>query len=178
LYRIVKTYTFTSMYYWTIQTYDGWLAAQDKGVLVGDEAYVWEDFIRPYQWLMKQMSLRLPNYKGEYPVWMYAEKPDLRKCGFRNFSTKGTRAVLLRVEVEPVDVLCSDYMTWHSVLNDFELEAYEGEVIDKELSWQRIFDFDFLREFNEGEDKYIVRQYTTGTVPLTNIKHIKTYTTR
>jgi hypothetical protein len=174
----LKLHYIYRMYYWSIQTYEGWIAAQQKGMLVGDPAFIWEDFIKPYEWLMNQMVDKLPNYKGEYPVWMYPEKPDLRKCGFRNFSTKGTKAVLLRLEVDSSDVLVSDYMTWHSVLNNTELEACDDEVIDKELSWQRIFDFEFLKELHEGDEKYIVPQCTTGAVSLEKIKHIKTYITR
>lgn len=68
--------------YYTIQGINAWIEAQNQGYLVGNKEYVCEDFIRPYQWMMKQMQKRIPDYNGEYPIWLWPDKQDLRRRGY------------------------------------------------------------------------------------------------
>ena len=157
---------------WTIQTYDAWVATNETGILVGKEEFVYDSFLSPYLWLMEQMKKRLPKYDGEFPVWFYQHKPDLRHSGYL---PKGTRSVLLKADLEPDSFLVSDFMTWHLVLNNITFTKDDDglENIDKEVSWERIFDFEFLKELN-GE-KYILPQITTGAIPVENLKLIREF---
>lgn len=159
---------------WTIQIYDAWISAKEKGFLVGKEEFVDPTFFDAYLWLMKQMEKRAPKYRGEFPVWFYQKKPDLRYSGYL---PKGTRSVLLKANLEPESYLVSDFMTWHLVLNNIAFTNDDGlENIDKEVSWERIFDFEFLKEIN-GE-KYILPQITTGAIPIKNIELIREFIAR
>ena len=64
---------------------------------------------------MQQMKQRLPNYRGEYPVWIWIKKPDMRHSG--HFEG-GTKCVRLTLEIDPKNVLGSDFDDWHCVLNN------------------------------------------------------------
>jgi hypothetical protein len=157
---------------WTIQTYDAWITANEKGFLVGKEKFVDDSYLSSYLWLMKQMEKRVPRYRGEFPIWLFQHKPDLRYSGYL---PRGTKSVLLKANLEPESCLRSDFMTWHLVLNNitFTKDDKGLEEIEKEVSWERIFDFDFLKEVN-GE-KYILPQITTGAIPVKNIKLVKEF---
>jgi hypothetical protein len=163
------------MTYWTIQGMEAWEQAQAVGYLAGNKEYICHpSWSQPYEWLMGQMRQRLGMAQPHYPVWMWCTRPDLRQ---RCHVSKGEHAVLLRVELDAQHVLLSDFGAWHYVLNDWVLEAYEGEVIEKEKSWERIFDFDFLRAypdwFSEPEP-----QATTGAIPLRNLKLVREFVGR
>lgn len=109
--------------------------------------------------MMKQMKIKINNYNYEYPVWLWIEKPVLRK---RGYIEKGTEGVLVEVEIDTSSVLISDFMAWHSVLNDEfivmsaeEEIMFENELINvlKEKNWERIFCIEELRnnEFWKGK---------------------------
>jgi hypothetical protein len=157
---------------WTIQTYDAWITANETGILMGNEAFVEHSFLNAYLWLMNQMEKRVPRYNGEFPIWFYQHKPDLRHSGYL---PRGTRSVLLKADLEPESYLVSDFMTWHLVLNNITFTKDDDglENIGKEESWERIFDFEFLKEIN-GE-RCILPQITTGAVPVKNIKLIREF---
>ena len=160
---------------WTIQTYDAWILAKETGFLVGKEGFVDTAFLNSYLWLMNQMEKRVPKYCGEFPVWLYQKKPDLRYSGYL---PKGTRSVLLKANLEPESYLISDFMTWHLVLNNITFTKDDGglEEIEKEVSWERIFDFEFLKEIND--EKYILPQITTGAIPVKNIELVRKFIAR
>jgi hypothetical protein len=160
---------------WTIQTYDAWITANETGVLMGKKAFVDDSYLNSYSWLMKQMEIKVPRYRGEFPVWLFQHKPDLRYSGYL---PKGTRSVLLKVDLEPESYLVSDFMTWHLVLNNITFTKDDDglENIGKEESWERIFDFEFLKELY-GE-KYILPQITTGAIPVKKIELIRQFIAR
>ncbi|KWX73525.1 DUF3841 domain-containing protein [Paenibacillus jilunlii] len=138
--------------YWTNQTIEAWKKAQDIGYLVGNSDFIWGEMLRDYHWMMSQMKKRIPNYLGEFPIWLWTEKPDLRRSGHFN---GGTHAVSLEVEIPSEQVLLSDFDAWHCVLNDSFLALDEAEweafyrnelKMSKEESWERIFNLELLRE--------------------------------
>lgn len=63
--------------YWTIQSSEKWNEIQQKGYLIGNPNFISSDLIEDYHWMMKKMSKYIPNYKGEYPVWLWTEKPGI-----------------------------------------------------------------------------------------------------
>ncbi len=54
------------------------------------------------------MKRRLPIYTGEYPIWLWPNRPDLRRSAYLE---RGKKGVLLKVEVEldAQDVLLSEF---------------------------------------------------------------------
>ena len=166
--------------YWTIQTMEKWNEVQRLGYLTGHENYIWEDFIEPYQWMMGQMKKRLPNYAGEYPIWVWTNRPDLRRSAHLE---KGVKGVLLKVELDEQDVLLSEFQAWHVVLyrTYFDLDIDEDEqVIDKdeiEKSWEMIFELDILKQHpNWGPTLDI--QGVTGKIAVERIKLVKDFVAR
>ena len=159
--------------YYTIQSIEGWKEAQRIGYLVGNPDYVWDDFSDPYQWMMRQMNKRILSYEGEYPIWVWTERQDLRRSGYFK---SGIRGVQLELNIPDEKVLLSDFNAWHFVLNNDSLLIDDEENISKEESWERIFDFDFL--VNQLEWGDIDPQGVTGKVLLSDIKLIKEFTSR
>ncbi len=166
--------------YWTIQMMDKWDEVQSLGYLIGDEKYIWGDFIEPYHWMMGQMKKRLPNYTGEYPIWLWTNRPDLRRSAHLE---RGEKGVLLKVELDEQDVLLSEFQAWHFVLNRtyFELEGDEDElVIEKdeiENSWEMIFELDVLKQHpNWGPTFHL--QGVTGKIPIDKIKLVRDFIAR
>lgn len=166
--------------YWTIQTYKAWENAKRIGYLTGDEGYIWPEFIDAYHWMMKQMKNKIPQYSSEYPIWLWTERPDLRKSGHLE---KGTRGVLLKVNIASSRVLLSDFLAWHSVFYNSYIGVYEDDENNNSMnqslieeSWQRIFDFDFLKSHPEWGEVRI--QGVTGKVSLNEITLVKDFIAR
>lgn len=168
--------------YWSLQTLEAWEEAQKIGYLEGFEKYA--TFSEEYRWMIEQMKKRLDNYNDEYPIWLWLKKPDMRSTGHMGSYTKCVR---LTIELEDENVLLSDFDDWHSVLNDGFCADNEREYDDyylgqlnltKEESWERIFDFDRVRDpewVGRGEREY---QGVTGRIYLSKIKKVEHFTAR
>lgn len=170
--------------YWTNQTIEAWEHAQKIGYLIGNPEFVWEELLEPYHWMMLQIKKKLSNYSGEYPIWLWTEKPDLRKSGHFN---GGTHAVSLEVEIQSDRVLLSDFDAWHVILNngffalnEEEFDAYyRGEVSKtKEESWERLFDQELLTKSSWWNNAPLYFQGVTGRIEITAIKKVRTFMAR
>lgn len=169
------------MRFWSMQTLEAWEVAQKRGYLEGSSDHAM--FPEQYLWMIEQMKKRLPNYEGEYPVWLWLEKPDMRST---SHFPGGTHCVRLTIELDEADVLVSDMHRWHLVLsNTFcsdsekEDDDFNNGLIDitKEESWERIFDFsrDVDAEWTgDGEWK----QGTTGRIYLEKVKKVEHFVAR
>jgi hypothetical protein len=122
------------------------------------------------------MAKRLLNYTGEYPIWAYAWKPDLR---YRRSEYK-FKTVYLILDVPDERVLLSCYDGWHAVMNNSYLSITEKEdekmqnatQRQKERSWERIFDLDLKYDPDwMGEKRYL--QACIDRVYLHEIKTIR-----
>lgn len=80
--------------YYTVQNMEAWNESKAKGFLEGNKDYVWEGSYKAYSWMIEQMKKRLVSYKGEYPIWLWVVKPDIRRGGLVNPKEK---AILLQV---------------------------------------------------------------------------------
>ena len=139
------------------------------GKLISHKEY--EMFPDEYTWMKKQMKTRLNICNpSDSIIWLWEDKPDLRRGGY---GARGTEMILLEVDLEEKYVLCSDFDTWHFVLNDIEFTKYEDEQIEKEESWNRIFDLDFCKSMWNGSKQYL--QYVTGEIPSDRIKFIRKF---
>ncbi|MFD1131333.1 MULTISPECIES: DUF3841 domain-containing protein [unclassified Paenibacillus] len=169
------------MIYWSMQTIEAWEAAQSIGYLEGEpERAMFPD---PYVWMIQQMHKRLPNYKGEYPIWLWPKKPDMRSTGH---FIGGTKCVRLTLDIDEKDVLISDFDGWHMVLNNFfnsdnekEAEDFDNGKLSTTLeeSWERIFEFDRNVDTKwAGNGEW--RQGTTGRIYLDKVKKVEHFVTR
>jgi len=157
--------------YWTIQTIEKWAEVKKIGYLIGVREYIWPEFIEPYHWMMQQMVEKLPNYQGEYPVWVWKDRPDLRRIGHLE---KGVRGVLLKIDIEDERVLLSDFQAWYFVLvgdycnieakEDFELNLSQQSIQE---SWKTIFNLKYLAEHPDWGECTV--QGVTGKVMLNEI---------
>jgi hypothetical protein len=190
----------TEMRLWTIQRAEAYEQAERRGVLRADGRRV-PGYLRPaYRWMMDQMWERLPNYDGEYPIWAYPNKPDLRR-GEHQLGTPGLPAVRLELLAHPSDVLMSNEQAWNAIISgaycsytDEEYDrfckryghvwAWGAEVAaDPELrdvihgSWQRIFKPEsFTRYPDWGDD--IPLQACLGQVSLDQIVDVTPFVSR
>ncbi|MGE7021663.1 DUF3841 domain-containing protein [Solibacillus cecembensis] len=166
--------------YWTIQVMEKWKDVQNVGYLSGSAEYIWEEFVEPYEWMMMQMKNRLPNYAGEYPIWLWTERPDLRRSGHL---AKGEKGVLLKVELDERDVLLSEFQAWHIVFYNAYLDLdvneddhdYSLDEIHK--SWELIFEIEMLKR-SEGWGGTLHLQGVTGKVMANQMKLVKTFIAR
>ncbi|MGO4500057.1 DUF3841 domain-containing protein [Paenibacillus sp. 2RAB27] len=169
--------------YWSLIDEDRWNYMQNLGYLIGEEQNAM--YPKEYLWMMEQMKQRLPNYTGEYPVWLWIKKPDLRSLYTYYFESK-MRYVRLTIELHEEDVLVSCFDNWHSVLNDSfcaddqkeSNDFKEGKLsITKEESWLRIFDFTRDRDPRWlGAGDY--RQGVTGKITINKVKKVEHFVRR
>lgn len=145
---------------YTYQTPEVWEQAKQRGYLTGGGGdHLVEDRRRPYDWMRAQMANRLEHFSGEYPVWAWPKRPDLREGGHAN---RGTPLVLLTLEIPPARLVTSDFEAWHYVLNNWYLLTDEVDAQLREVnrptqeeiegSWTQIFNPDALSSYVSGRD--------------------------
>lgn len=159
--------------YWTIQDPPAWEQAQATKLLTSDLAFIHPDMLPAYDWMVGQMQARLSIVMPTYPIWVWTTRPDLRESGY---AERGTPQVLLQCTLDPASVLLSDYMAWHHVLNEWTLEWEEGEQIDRQKSWERIFDLEALA--NHPEWGVNILQGVVASIPLAQLKLVKIFIAR
>ncbi|WP_346354702.1 DUF3841 domain-containing protein [Azotosporobacter soli] len=156
---------------WTIQSLAAWQELERDGVLWCRPVVAEIAFLAAYQWMRDEMIARIgpPPHEDAYPLWAWYHwhgdhqpKPDMRYSGQLPPGTPGMR---IEFSIPAEQVVLSDFILWHHVLNGwylgesladdaaFELERQrrglrypmghtkkdgdlEGRVRD---SWQRIF---------------------------------------
>jgi len=106
-----------------------------------------------YEYMIKQMAKRVPNYSGDYPVWAYGWKPEL--VYYRPEYKAGQ--IYMTIDVPEERVMLSSFEGYHFVMggNYFAISEEEDRAIEKkypnpndiprdiiEKSWERIFDKD------------------------------------
>ncbi|WP_307442942.1 MULTISPECIES: DUF3841 domain-containing protein [unclassified Paenibacillus] len=174
-------------YYWTLQTNEAWDQFRKHGFIVGSSEF--SGFSEQYKWMMKQMSIRLNKYNNEYPIWVWLKKPDMRTGGFFR---RGTRCVRIQLNLNEEDVLVSDFMDWHCVLNNNYLSDNEQDWdeyifaedngIDndeiKQKSWEKIFHWNRIRDVEwEGTEERVL-QGVTGKIELNKIMNVEHFIAR
>lgn len=171
------------MIVWTIQDESYYEKQIINGYLEGNKEYVIDEFIEKYLWIMEQMKDRIKNYNGEFPIWTWLIKPDLRRAGYLE---RGTKGVLLEIELEEDEILISGFEEWNAILNNdyiFYNEEEENSIengsktISKEESWERIFNYENLRKEAYWNGANIL-QGTMGRVFVDKIKSKKCFVAR
>lgn len=129
---------------WSLQG-EAVVSALERGGVVRSSAS-WTDpaFLSAYAWMQRQMTRTVgpPPAPGLSPMWAWAQwhsahqkKPRLNS---RAHFPSGTRAVRLTLEVDPEEVLLSDFHAWHCVLNRHPLHLSEAEDEDFEVRLQAV----------------------------------------
>jgi len=145
------------MLLYTMQTHKALEKALKLGKFTGDLKKIkrhwgvkdWRVTFGPaYEFMMKQMEKRVTGFSGEYPIWAWNNKPDLRSREWKDWSNGPW--VLFSFEVPDARVMLSNFSLYHSILMDSNLSLTEAEDkkfdkqklsrAEKEKSWERIFD--------------------------------------
>lgn len=72
-----------------------------------------------------QMALRLPVYRGGYPIWAWLQpRPDLRRVAHL---PRGQPGVRIEFEAPRESFLPSCFDAWHCILNDGPITLNEAE---------------------------------------------------
>ena len=122
-----------------------------------------------YDFMRKHMSLRLKNYKGNYPVWAWTERPPLPEwggiSGLKHYCFH-IRVPKERVLVSSFDAWCciygnKDYVAlceeeynafdkWREVSNSLPDREQQREIIREVIrkTWRRIFEVDLLADYD------------------------------
>lgn len=155
---------------WTIQTPDVLQTIEKTGRYICDKekSTYYENCKDAFDWLMYNMDnhLILRPEGVESPIWAWYtydwkhEKPDLTNIG-----REGIEYVCIELEIPDIDVLLSDEIAWHYVLNN---DYYNPA--DTEQVWEELEDwYDNLSKFMQNVVKlesweYIfnIRQFDTG----------------
>lgn len=190
---------------WTIQPADLYAKLKVEKVLFADGRRCDHTWRPAYDWMIDQMRHRLPPSKARFAWWGWYRwrskrraEPDLRSGGHL---PKGTRGVRLELDLDPQEVLLSDFADWHFPLNNFflPLDEVESEQFDREekeaaydrrgprpeplqskvcVSWERIFDF--TRECRDWRGRFRARdiQATFWELRLKDVQDVTFYTDR
>ena len=155
------------MLLWTAHTMDAYNTLTNTGLYHCDESKIIDfEWWKPaYDWIAQKMKEQIGNPPEgvNYPVWLWYrwrgknKKPDLRAR--RSFGEKGTKLMLIEVEIPDNRIVLSDFDNWHSVLNksysysqttnekEFEethewLQSLpeEQRKLEIQKSWESIFD--------------------------------------
>jgi hypothetical protein len=146
---------------YTFQHIDAWRVAQARGYLTGSVEHIDPnpdpdegDFWRPfYDWMHGQMGARVPDHTGDYPVWAWVQRPNLRRTRWK------PDEILIVADIPRRRALLSEHGVWHVPLNfghctktEAEYEARyrdlprheHGDPIPAEMmqTWEQIFDLD------------------------------------
>lgn len=166
---------------YTIQSEKFWEENKNNLYLHNNPDYIMNELIYPYRWMYNQMITRISNCDKSM-IWVWSERPDLRRSGYLN---KGEKGVLLELDIDEEQVLFSDFYMWHNVLMDLPIKLHNDENINKELSWERIFDFNICLEiYKQSEESLeehqfkITKQGVTSKVHINNVKLVKRFISR
>lgn len=186
---------------WTIQPEEVYEILKKDGIFTCNQelAVYGEDFKTPYAWMTKKMDERkIPHPNNlTLPIWAWHtrnwkhKKPDLREAAY---DKRGTKAVLLEVEIPDKEVLLSDYDEWHFVLNNSWIDDSENEEEWEELhekfdklpftereklkkeSWNKIFDVTPFESEWRTKGRYI--QACFWELKLENVKKVQHFVCR
>ncbi|MBX2939378.1 MAG: DUF3841 domain-containing protein [Ferruginibacter sp.] len=109
--------------FYTIQHVNAWRVAQSTGILTGNPTFIDPHFIRPYQWIRKQMQLhhRMGKHSTGYPVWAWDFVPTPEMYT--------TPCVLIEFNAHPENAFITLFEEWHIILNATETEHQNEQTL-------------------------------------------------
>lgn len=164
--------------YYTIHPRRVWKKFKEQGYIIGNKEH--SMFPEEYQWMIGEMAKRLPNYQGEYPVWLWTKIHPFYT--YENSMVSRKKFVLLTIELDDKDVLLSDFDAWHIPLNNWTFSddfVHSNDRKTDRSDWDKIFDFDWLKKhFHEDESKELHLQGTTGRIPIDKVVAVKHFSSK
>ncbi|WP_430510825.1 DUF3841 domain-containing protein [Gottfriedia solisilvae] len=163
---------------YTVQPLQQYHQLKEKGYLEGTQERMWELFHKQYQWMLNQMTQKIPTYHGEtYPIWVYQKKPDRN---IPHLLPKGTKGVILKLELSDEEALWSCGRAWQKILqnkpilgNRAEWEEFKKtNTLDSiEKTWTRMFDFNWLNS-PENDLTHTKQKWIQGVTPRITPSHL------
>lgn len=131
---------------WTCQTPALFNMVMEEGVAYcNQKSWLYEDYPNTYKWMVQQMRKRIGKpeiHNVELPLWAWKyyngkSSPKPRRS-IDLFGTYDEELVYMELLIPSDRILASDFMLWHTVLGDSEIETEDAKP--KEETWERIFD--------------------------------------
>lgn len=168
---------------YTVQHLDAYKQMRKLGYLEGNERFILEGVEEPYKWMIFQMKRRIPNYdKDGYPIWVWKRRVNRNE---KALFKKGTRGVILTLEIPENQILWSDSNSWHSVLNNGPVtdneKQWEEYIKDEDRypvveSWEKIFDFNYFRNADKEWHGEFDEQWIQGVTPRITMEQVQKVT--
>lgn len=138
------------MIVYSVQKLEAYHLMRDQGYLEGSLELAM--FPEAYKWMMGQMAKRLPRYNGQAgPIWVWNRRVNRNE---RALLPKGSKGVILKLNIPCQDILWSSFEDWHFILNKVPITFDEKEWMkfekldfpEKEVkaTWERLFDLEWL----------------------------------
>jgi hypothetical protein len=122
---------------WTLQSQAAYASLQSLGVLRQTAEHADPEFASAYQWMSAQMRRRLHTPPTAFPIWFWT-RADWKWVAREVRSSRETPSVLLHVRKPQEQVLVSDFVDWHHVLNGaLHVPAYGIEHERPDIYWAR-----------------------------------------
>jgi len=112
---------------WTLQPVSRLVDLERDQIIRGSEEHgmFFKDLPHAYPWMVAQMTKRLPAFSGEFPVWAWTKRKDLRLARWE--CDVGSWHVQIGFEAPADKVLLSNFDLWHCVLNNSPATLSESE---------------------------------------------------
>jgi len=155
---------------YSIQDVHAWEAAKARGYWTGSKEYIEDELDREhdcsylfqYDWMRGKMAERILGYSGDYPMWGYLKRPNLRQVPYVSDDT-----LFLIADVPRGRMLISDYDFWHMCLfkdyctwteeEEQRLEALGLAGKGTPLTPEKIETWDRILDLRERTDPEVVR---------------------
>lgn len=141
------------MKFYTIQQANILQTIMQTRYLTSSFEYVWNEFKPYYKWMAKQLKKRIPSLtnKSNSLIWLWDKEPTQDDLDHAFYPAAS--GVLLEIELDPEQVLASDFDAWCWLLMnepvvelDENLEPVEAVKNPKD-TWERVFDLPTVKMF-------------------------------
>lgn len=166
------------MIVYTVKTLTDYKLMREQGYFTGNMKYAM--FPEAYKWMMAQMEKRLPNYTGdEAPIWVWERRVNRNE---RALLQKGTKGVILKLDIPAENILWSSFDEWHSILTDLPITFDESEweefekrgfpIQDVKETWEKLFDMDWLASRPPEWGGNLKNHWIQGVTPKITMEQI------
>ncbi|WP_071395090.1 DUF3841 domain-containing protein [Bacillus tuaregi] len=166
------------MIVYSVQKLAAYKLMREQGYLEGNIEF--SMFPEEYKWMMEQIEKRLPDYNGqEAPIWVWERQVNRNE---RSLLPKGTKGVILKLDIPEKDILWSSFEEWHTILNNSpitfdmieweEFEKREFPIKDVRETWERLFDMDWLASRPKEWAGNIQEQWLQGATTRITMEQI------
>lgn len=132
--------------YWSVDP--GWY----ESLGIDEDGFPRADCLPQYEYMREIMAERVPGYSGDFPIWAWVSRPNMRQWAYL-----GNNCVMVVADVPRARMVLSDYDLWHTPLNfgfcaDTEAEddafearyrgvAHQGRITpEMKATWTKVFD--------------------------------------